>query len=275
MDRRRDLACTEHVPHVVGDPGPLVVLVHGSLDRSASFSRVLRRLRDLHTLVFDRRGYHRSRDALPINTSLDGHVDDLLAIVDGRPAVVVGSSYGGDVALGAALAPGGPSPILAVAAFEPPMPWLGEWARRPGTTPAGRPVRGTGDPAWDTDPAMAAERFFKRMVGDDAWQRLPERAKAARRADGPALAAELAAIRSGEPPFDVADLAVPLVVGRGERSAPHQRATVGWLADHVPGARLVEIEGAGHGAHLSHPDAFAGLVRTTVTCATTPAGDVR
>ena len=44
-------------------PGPLVVLVHGSLDRSASFARVVRRLDDVHTVVYDRGGYHRSRQA--------------------------------------------------------------------------------------------------------------------------------------------------------------------------------------------------------------------
>jgi pimeloyl-ACP methyl ester carboxylesterase len=35
------------------------------------------------------------------------------------------------------------------------------------------------------------------------------------------------------------------------------------MADHLPGAELVEIPAAGHGAHLTHPDAFASLVRRT------------
>ena len=111
---------------------------------------------------------------------------------------------------------------------------------------------------------MVAERFFRRMVGDTAWDRLPEEAKEARRADGAALAAELAAIRLAEPPFDVASLAVPAVFGRGTASLPHHRDAVAWLVDHVEGAALVDIEGAGHGAHLPHPDAFAGLVRAAV-----------
>lgn len=113
-----------------------------------------------------------------------------------------------------------------------------------------------------------AERFFRRMVGDAAWERLPEHTKEARRADGAALAAELDALRVDEPPFDVAELAVPLLVGRGSASLPHHRAAAAWLADHVPGAALVEIEGAGHGAHLTHPDAFARFVRAAVARAT-------
>jgi len=106
-------------------------------------------------------------------------------VIAGRPAVVVGHSYGGTIALGAALVPGGPGPILALAAYEPPLPWLGSWSRRSGSRADPR------NPAATEDPAESAERFFRRMVGDTAWERLPAATKAERRADGPALAAEI------------------------------------------------------------------------------------
>ena len=44
-------------------------------------------------------------------------------------------------------------------------------------------------------------------------------------------------------------------------SATRHRQSVAWLVEHTPGAELVEIAGAAHGAHLTHPDAFAALVR--------------
>jgi pimeloyl-ACP methyl ester carboxylesterase len=103
------------------------------------------------------------------------------------------------------------------------------------------------------------------MVGDAAWDRLPEEGKAARRADGPALAAELDAIRVTEAPFDVSALAIPAVFACGGISLPHHRSAVAWLVEHTPGAVLVEIPGAGHGAHLTHPDAFAGLARAALS----------
>jgi pimeloyl-ACP methyl ester carboxylesterase len=102
------------------------------------------------------------------------------------------------------------------------------------------------------------------MVGDSAWDRLPEETKEARRADGPALAGEIAAIRTSVAPFDVTRLAVPAVFGRGTESLPHHRASADWLVAHTPDAELIEIEGAAHGAHLTHPDAFARFVRVAV-----------
>src|SRR5271168_5306838 len=118
MSSLAQLAVTEHVPEGPAPVVPVVVLVHGSLDRSASFGRVLRRLGDLHTVVFDRRGYHGSREALPLNTTLDGHVDDLLGVIAGRAAVVIGHSYGGTVALGAALRGGADGSIRSVGVYE-------------------------------------------------------------------------------------------------------------------------------------------------------------
>jgi len=226
---------------------PVVVLVHGSLDRGTSFARVVRRLPDLHVVTYDRRGYHHSRHAVPLATSLEDHVADLVAIVDGRPSVVVGHSYGGDVALGAAAA--APGAVRAVGAYEPPLPWSDWWPRRT-----------RGDIAAE-DPATFAEGFFRRVVGDDAWDRLPENARAERRADGPALVAELASIRRDRSPIDLASIRVPVVLGRGSRSLPHHRRAIDELTDLLPTTEVIEFPGASHGAHLTHPDAFASFVR--------------
>lgn len=231
-----------------GTSGPAVILVHGSLDRAASFARVVRRLPDLHVITYDRRGYAHSRNVLPIG-ALDAHIGDLLAMVGDGPAVVVGHSYGGDVALGAALASTGS--VVGVGAYEPPLSWTEWWPRRART-------------ADDEDPGRFAERFFRRMVGDSAWERAGEETRRERRADGPALVAELTSLRSGGPPFDVSELSVPAVFGRGGQSVWHHRRAVEELHRAVPGSDLFEIESAAHGAQLTHPAAFAEFVRAAV-----------
>jgi pimeloyl-ACP methyl ester carboxylesterase len=265
------LTIDERGPSRSTDDEPIVVLVHGSLDRAASFARVVRRLVDLPTVTYDRRGYDRSLSAGPGQSTLDGHVNDLVSVIDDRPAVVIGHSLGGVIALAAALRIEGAAPLISVAAFEPPLPWLSEPSSRP---PRAAGQRETKPPSTDgaDAPGKVAERFFRRMVGDSAWDRLPESTRLARRADGPALVADLASVRITEEPFDVTQLTIPVVLGRGTNSLPHHRDAVEWLIEHAIGSELIEIDGAGHGAHLTHPDAFAGFVRAAVQRATQKAG---
>jgi pimeloyl-ACP methyl ester carboxylesterase len=246
-----------------GYRGPVVVLVHGSLDRAASFTRTASRLPEWALVAYDRRGYQGSRGA-GVARSLATHVHDLLAIArvygeaGRRPVTAVGHSAGGTIALMAAVTD--PSAFSSVAAYEPPMNWLGF---------RGSEVAKAREP--DVDPGGEAERFFRRMMGDAAWARLPEPGRTSRLADGPALVSDLAAIR-GPAPFDVTALAVPaLVACGGPATMPHHRLTARWLAANVGAVHLSELPGAAHGAHLSHPDAFAALVREAVALASGPA----
>lgn len=233
--------------------GPLVVLVHGSMDRSTSFVKAIRRLADLRVLRYDRRGYGRSI-AVPPSPDLADHVADLLDLVGDRPAAVVGHSLGGVVALTAAARR--PAVVRAVGAFEAPMPWEPWW---PSTTAGGSTLAMAA-----TDPAGAAEAFMRRMIGDARWERLPPGTREDRRAEGVALRCDLRMIRAGGAPYAPADLPVPVVAGCGTESAPHHREAARHLAATAPGADLVVVDGAGHGAHVSHPEDFAAFVRKVV-----------
>ena len=242
----------------VADSAHTVVLVHGSLDRAESFARVMRRLSDVTTVAYDRRGYQQSR-GVGVAASISTHVDDLLGVIreitlrTSTTVSAVGHSLGGDVVIAAALAH--PDALASIGAFEPPMPWLGFRRHDPGSP------RPRGWPAMAEDPGLEAEQFFGRMVSPRAWSRLSDAGRATRRADGPALVADMTFMR-GEQPFDVTALAVPAVFGMGgQASGTHHRRTVTWLGEHVAGAEVYEIEGAQHGAHLSHPDHFATFVR--------------
>jgi pimeloyl-ACP methyl ester carboxylesterase len=244
---------------------PTVVLVHGSLDRAQSFRRVMRRMPEVGIVAYDRRGYQESRAGGLVD--MGGHMADLIEVVgeiraNGAAHVsAVGHSLGGDVVVGGAIAE--PGFFDSIGAFEPPMPWLG-FRRNPedGATPR------TWTPLAE-DPGDEAERFFGRMVSPASWARLTDEGQASRRADGPALVADLTCMR-GEAPFDVMQLSVPTVFGMGGmESQPHHRDGVSWLGAHVPGAMSYEIAGAQHGAHLSHPNHFADFIRTVLERART------
>lgn len=260
------LAVVERLPVASGPAGgALVVLVHGSMDRASSFAKVLRELNDAHVLAYDRRGYARSASAGTPPDTLGGQVDDLLEILDGRRAVVAGHSFGGDIALAAAIR--APDQIAAVVAYEPPMPWLPSWPSDSAGNAALLAARtgATGMKGGNGGPGAAAEAFMRRLVGDAVWEHLPPETRAARRAEGPALLADMACMH---PPagvaLDPALVPAPTVLGRGTHSRPHHRANCEHLPSVMPDAVLIDVEGAGHGCHFSHPAAFAELVRHAV-----------
>ncbi len=253
------LSLTEHVPDDTAPVSPLVVLVPRFAGPGRQFRPGHRRLDDLHTVAYDRRGYHRSRNEMPVHESLDGHVHDLFAVIDGRPSVVVGHSYGGDIALAAAV----------------PQRWLrtgsGRWRRSSrrcrgsGRGPRGRTATaspthspGTTIPGWRPNASSGAWSATRRGTG---YPKRPRRPGGRTDRRWPPNSR-----RSGSAsrPFDVSAVAVPAIFGRGTESLPHHRASADWLVANVPGAELIEIQGAAHGAHLTHPDAFAQFVRAGV-----------
>ncbi len=158
--------------------------------------------------------------------------------------MVFGHSFGGVVSFGAALRD--PSLFTQVINFEAPLPWV-----------LARDHRRV-DP--DTDPSEEAERFFKRMVSVETWERLGEAERDSRRLDGAALVADLAVLNQPEP-FHVADIAVPTIYAFGNWArAPYYRQLTALLHSLNPLIEGVELPDAGHGAHLSHPDQLARLI---------------
>jgi len=229
------------------DEAPLVVVVHGAMDRASSFGRVVKRLTDLHVVRYDRRGYGASAALAPADLSTG--VDDLVGVIDGRPATVFGHSIGAVIALTAAGRH--PGLVRSVLAFEPPTPWRKWW-----------PDRG-GPPRREVDGAGEAEAFMRRAVGDRIWSRLPERTREARRGEGPALLADMASL-GGPAPFDASTLTVPVVMAAGGATTWWHRRAVEELAHELPQVVRADVLGAQHGAHLSHPAEVAELVGLAV-----------
>lgn len=227
--------------------GRTAVLVHGAMDRATSFSRLMAKLPDWTVVAYDRRGYGQSLEAGPPD-GFDIQVRDLVSVVDGQPAVAFGHSLGGDVVLSAMTRH--PGLFVAALVWEPPQPWLPWW-------PAESASRGAGG---GLEPEERAEWFMRRMVGDRIWERLPQATREQRRAEGHTLAAEIESLATG-PLFDPTRIRVPVIVGRGGRSRPHQRRSARELADALPDGTLVEIPEAAHGVHLSHPGEVADLIR--------------
>ncbi len=242
---------TEHLPDDQREDSDdlLVVLVHGSMDRQAGFARVRRELNDLHLVSYDRRGYGRSLLARPAIYTLAQHVSDLLDIVGGRPWIGVGHSYGADIVLAAASE--NPASLKGVVAYEPPTPWYDWWPRKSQFE----------EPPDIDDTGRAAEEFIRKIAGNQAWDKLPEKSKEQRRAEGTAFMSEVDELYKDPGLFDPTRITVPVLFGQGTLSAPYRRKAVEELARLIDGSEVTELEGAGHGGHMQDPKGFALLVR--------------
>jgi len=230
---------------------PLIVLIHGSMDRSAGLLRLSRRLDDcFRVLRYDRRGYGRSASTDPATDRFDmaAHVADLVALLAGRRALLVGHSYGGNVAM--ATAARHQELAAAVAVYETPLSWEPWW---PGTT------AGASATATEGDPGDAAERFMRRLLGDHLWESLPERTRATRRAEGPAMVGELRDLQSNRP-WLADQIRCPLVVSYGSDGASHHQRGMRFVHDQVPGSECVVLTGCRHDAPMSNSQLFASAV---------------
>lgn len=223
---------------------PLVALVHGAMDRSAGMLRLSRRLdQDYRVLRYDRRGYGRSTPhAGPFEMA--AQVADLVEVLAGRRAVVVGHSYGGNVAL--ATAERYPQLVAGVVIYETPLSWEPWW---PGTTAGASAIKAAGRPE------DAAEAFMRRLIGAERWEGLPERTRVTRRAEGVALVDELADLREHRP-WHADRIHVPVVVGYGTRGAAHHQEGMSLAAGAISNAELVVLDGCGHAAPNTHPEVF-------------------
>lgn len=231
--------------------GVPAVLVHGTMDRGAGMAHLARRLRDAPTVRYDRRGYGR---AVALGTGrLVDHVDDLIAIVGPGPAVLFGHSFGGLVVLAAAAT--GRLDVHGVVTWEAPTPWIDGWSGWR-----------LDDPGDVDDPAGAiAEAFMRRAVGPATYDALPERTRAARRREGPALIADMDPVLAASTPFDPGRITASCVFGAGDVSPIAYTIGAKWLAARVPDGRVRLIGGATHGAPMARPDDVAALIREVAT----------
>ena len=142
----------------------------------------------------------------------------------GEPLVLVGHSYGGNVAL--AFVDRHPGRAAAVVTYESPLSWEPWW---PHDSAGGNAM------AWSDDPDEAAERFMRRLIGDDRWDRLPPSTRSARRREGAAMVGELADLRT-RAPWRAERIDAPVLVMRGEHGQEHHRLGTDALGERLPDA---------------------------------------
>jgi pimeloyl-ACP methyl ester carboxylesterase len=203
------------------------------------------------TIVYDRRGFGRSERPEPLEVDVHVHADDAAALLDvlgATPAILIGRSYGADVAVDLALRR--PEAVRALVLME----------GLENVSPEGRRwLAGLTDEvlaAAETGPDAAVETTFRSVLGDRAWEGLPDPVKQVFIANGPALVAEL---RGGFPDVGAEQLGAilrPALVVTGEDSPPHYAGVTDALAEALPSGRAERVPG-GHIIDPAHPVVLA------------------
>lgn len=173
----------------------------------------------------------------------------------GEPFALVGHSYGGAVALIAALAR--PGRVRALALYEPTLFALLDAESPPPNEADG--IRATvARAAAELDagrPDGAAECFIDFWMGAGAWAAMPEARKVP-------IAASVVNLRGwadallGEPTprAAFAALDMPVLLMTGSRSPVSSLAVARLLAETLPRVEVVALEGLGHMGPVTHPE---------------------
>lgn len=207
-------------------------------------------------IIYDRRGFYRSGHPEPFDAvDLAQHVDDaaaLLEILHAAPAVVIGRSTGGEVAL--YLAHRFPELVQALVLLEPAVFWIDPtalaWAME---------LRKSVLEAAARDPWLAAEKVIRVAVGDQVWDSLPGSLRDMFAGTSPAVLAEIRGdgldLSEKQPELDAEELAQirqpTLLVSAGD-SPEALRLVNSRLAEALPNSESVLVAG-GHLINPAHP----------------------
>jgi len=238
--------------------GPPVLLVHGSAASRRFWRALVERLAPRYRVIApDLLGYGESAWHSGIRaTDLD--VVSAFARAVGEPLHLVGHSYGGALALRAARDLG--SRLASLALIEPvAFDLLDGAARAEIEAVAGRHLELVADGELEA----CAAHFMGYWIGSDAWAAMPAEPRARIVATMPKIAAEFRLLfRHPEALRTYRRLRVPTLLVRGTRTTLAAHQVVERLTATLPQCDLVAIEGAGHMAPLSHPDAVNAALET-------------
>jgi pimeloyl-ACP methyl ester carboxylesterase len=244
--------------------GTPILGIHGAGSSALFWEDAAERLSQIgRAITYDRRGCSRSERPDPYEiTSVREHAEDALALLqalDAEPAILVGRSYGGTIALDLALRH--PTSVLGLALLEAGSkglsPEYDEWFSSLGeAVEATVRVRG---------PDAVGETVLREVFG--GWEELPSVFRDVFTANGPALLAE---IRGGEITdyASVSELRVPTLVLTAEASPEPLRLGSEALGDAIPHARSVRVAGD-HAIDPAGPDVLAFVADVLETTART------
>lgn len=242
--------------------GTPVVFIHGTGSYRTLYADVTDALGDgYRSIRYDRRGFAASGGPAG---SWSEHVDDVAAVIDtlvGAPAIVIGNSGGGVLAL--EVARRHPEHVSALVLAEPA--WRTALTPSAGATWALTRTFAT----WLVrGPERAATIFYRWATGyvdgGNQFDAYPEQWRATALGHARSTLRELLQLLIPRPSSrSLRTIDVPTTVIIGGRGRPVFRRTARAVAARVPGATVVTLERAAHIVNTDDPQGFASAVTAT------------
>jgi pimeloyl-ACP methyl ester carboxylesterase len=234
--------------------GRPVVLVHGGMADHTRWDPVLPALEEFFTVyAIDRRGRGGSGDTEPY--SIQREYEDIVALIDsiGGPVDLIGHSYGGLCALGAALLTDN---IRRLILYEPPPPGF---KQPPEIIAMMQALLEDGNregllSTFFLEIALLTPGELEIMRSVPAWKGRVEAAHTILR--------ELKIIET-HPPFDpkqFGKLKIPVLLMQGGESAAEYKETITLIHSMLSHSRIAELPGQQHVAMNTAPDLFVNGV---------------
>lgn len=226
---------------------PTILFVHGSATDASTWSIQLaqRSLSEPFRLI----AYTR-----PSTGSVEDHADDALARLGDEPSLIVGSSFGAVVALEVLRRQ--PPAVRGAVLIEPPMAAADDTPAAPVAFLAelDRRAAEQGGPA-------AGELFLRTVLGEVAYERIPEAFRERSKQRWAEIRADSAALIAYRPRYaELRSITTPVLLLGGDRSAAYFRPTLEALHRSLGNATLEVVQGAGHMLHAEANRRFAELV---------------
>ncbi|MCI4364813.1 MAG: alpha/beta hydrolase [Thermoplasmata archaeon] len=259
------LAETDLFYETRGDAGDPVVLVHGSLVDRSVWARLIPLLsQSVTVLTYDRRGFGASPSGAtsrPVKTDV-ADLAHLLEALDLFPVHLITHSYGGSVAF--RLASERPELVRSLSIHEPPL--LGLLADQASTATEGHrlldEVSTICDQVRDGKSVEAAREVVEVFSTEPgAWERLPPSTReefAGRMNRWREEYSDPDSLRL--PPGLLSELMLPILLTSGSESPRFLTDIRHVLTAQLPNVTELQLPGAGHAPHVTHPSEYAGLL---------------